>query len=648
MEKNKTTRLKGSWKIIFLVSVIGGIFFSINQIFMLRLLGGPIILSRYLYLMFTLFFPLIFVAKPATKNAPNDYVPWYDVLLFFASFFIGMYFVYYAYDIRIYGWAYTAGIFPTVLSLILLLLLFEGVRRSQGIPFLSFCFLFSIYPLVADKFPAMLNGHPQQFFDLIRLHIMGEQGITGLAFNVFANLIIGFLIFGVVLQVSGGGDFFMNISLWLMGRSRGGPAKVACISSGLFGSLSGSVVSNIITTGTMTIPAMRRTGYSATEAAAIECCASTGGVLMPPVMGSTAFIMATVLNIPYWNVAMGAAIPALLFYLSLAVQTDLSAANKGLKGWPKEEIPPFKQIMLNGWPFIFSFVVLIYCLLYLRIEAWAPFLASLVIIVIMMLRVQTRITISGFLKLIEETGLILTDLAVMIAAVGLIVSSVFVTGLGASFSREIVSFAGGNPYLLLLLGAASSFILGMGMTITAVYLFLAIILTPALETIGFPAFSVHLFLMYWAMLSYITPPVAIGSFAAASMIGGNPFSVGFASMRFGAVLYIVPFLFVMNPELLLIDATSGGLIKSAAICIISIIMFCGALQGYLYYFGNLGTGRSGILKRIILGGGSLLLLMPQTNIKLLGVGLLIVFVALWMLEKRVLMKGGLNIKQDCN
>ncbi len=635
MEKAKQTRLKGFWRIIFIVFVSVGIFFSINQIFMLQLLGGPIILSRYLYLIFTLFFPLIFITKPAAKNAPQDRVPWYDALLFAASFLVGMYFVYWAYDIRIYGWAYTASVFPTVMSILLWLLLFEGVRRSCGIPFLTICFLFSLYPLAADKFPAMFAGHPHQFIDLIRLHIMGEQGITGLPFTVFSNLIIGFLIFGVVLQVSGGGKFFMNIALCLMGRSRGGPAKVACISSGLFGSLSGSVVSNIVTTGTMTIPAMRKTGYPAAEAAAVECCASTGGVLMPPVMGSTAFIMAAVLNIPYLNIALAATIPAVLFYFSLVLQTDLFAAHKGIKGWPKEEIPSFKQTMLEGWPYIFAFAVLVYCLIYLRIEAWAPFLSALAIIVIAMFRAETRFTVQKFIELIQSVGEVLTDLAVMIAAVGFIVSSIFITGLGASFSREIVTYAGGNLYLLLMFGAASSFVLGMGMTITAAYLFLAIILTPALEVIGLPALSVHMFLLYWAMLSYITPPVAIGSFAAASMVGENPFKVGFASMRFGALLYLVPFLFVLNPQILLINATVGGVLTSLLFAVIATLLFCGALQGYLYYFGALGTGFMGLLSRICLGVGALFLAIPQTNVKLWGVGLTVAFVVLWVLQRRL-------------
>ena len=242
---------------------------------------------------------------------------------------------------------------------------------------------------------------------------MGEQGITGLPFTVFSNLIIGFLIFGVVLQASEAGKFFMNIALCLMGRSRGVgqwpvfqrtlwlTQRQCCFQYRDDGNHDYS---------------MRKTGYPAAEAAAVECCASTGGVLMPPVMGSTAFIMAAVLNIPYLNIALAATIPAVLFYFSLVLQTDLFAAHKGIKGWPKEEIPSFKQTMLEGWPYIFAFAVLVYCLIYLRIEAWAPFLSALAIIVIAMFRAETRFTVQKFIELIQSVGEVLTDLAVMIAA----------------------------------------------------------------------------------------------------------------------------------------------------------------------------------------------------------------------------------------
>lgn len=329
--------------------------------------------SQFLYTVVALMLPLVFILWPIKTGIASKRVPWYDLLLFLLAAAVCGYFVYNAERILDNGWEYAAPQTAMVMSFLLWVVVVEAVRRAGGWPLALICGLASVYPIVADKMPGPIQGFPSSPDQTAIYHAMSRESMLGIPLQAFANLVIGFLLFGVALQKTGGGKFFINLAFALLGHVRGGPAKVSIFSSGLMGSMSGSVITNVLTTGVLTIPAMRRVGIGRSYAAGVEACASTGGVLMPPVMGATAFVMASFLNIPYATIALAAVVPSLLFYLGLFVQIDAYAAKYQLKGLPQEELPSLRQTLKEGWYFIFVFALLIWMLFYLRREAIAPF-----------------------------------------------------------------------------------------------------------------------------------------------------------------------------------------------------------------------------------------------------------------------------------
>ena len=305
-----------------------------------------------------------------------------DIIAAITIFFIGIYFSINAENILMSGWDIEAPIFPTVLSIIFIILSLESLRRTGGYFIFSIAVFFTLYPIFADKMPGALWGNTYTLIEAARAHSMGLDSLIGIPMKVAGSLLIGFLIYGVVLSETGGGKFFINIAEALMGKKRGGQAKVAILASGFFGMLSGSPTSNVITSGSLTIPAMKKAGYSSKYAAAIEACASTGGVLMPPVMGTVAFIMASFLNVPYSEILYAALIPGIVFYIALMIQIDLYAGKNNLKPINIEDIPSLRKTIFNGYSYILSLICLIWLLLALKLESEAPFIASLLLLVI--------------------------------------------------------------------------------------------------------------------------------------------------------------------------------------------------------------------------------------------------------------------------
>jgi TRAP transporter 4TM/12TM fusion protein len=395
-------------------------------------------------------------------------------------------------------------------------------------------------------------------------------------------------VFGSALVVTGGGEFFMAFATALLGKTRGGPAKVAILSSGFFGSLSGSVISNVVTTGQITIPTMKRIGYPPTYAGAVEACASTGGALMPPVMGAVAFIMAEYLNVPYSTVVLAALVPALLFYIALLLQADNYAARNGLRGQPAEEIPNLLDVIKGGWFYLFSLAMLIYMLLFMRIESHAPYFATAVLIVSAAIfrKGDDRFGLRKFIDLIEDATKNIVNIVGILVGIGLIVGALSYTGVGPAFSGELLQFAGDNTFLLLVLGAATSFVLGMGMTVSACYIFLALVMGQAVVDAGLDPVAGHLFILYWGMMSYITPPVAVAAVAASSIAGSHPMKTGIMSMRLGIILFILPFLFVYNPTLVL-DGAPLDIIHDVATALAAVWLLASGLEGWLYWVGRI-------------------------------------------------------------
>jgi TRAP transporter 4TM/12TM fusion protein len=421
--------------------------------------------------------------------------------------------------------------------------------------------------------------------------------------------VIGFVMFGAVLQYTGAARFFNNLAFALFGAVRGGPAKVSIFASGLMGSVSGSVVSNVLTTGVVTIPAMKRIGFAPAYAGGVEACASTGGVLMPPVMGATAFVMASFLGKPYVAIAIAALVPSLLFYFALFVQIDGYAAKNGLKGLPRAELPSIRRTFAEGWHYLFVFALLVWMLLVLQRESLAPFYATALLLVINQISPHYRLDWKRLRGLLEGVGGALSELAALLAGVGLIIGALSVTGLAGTLANDLVYLAGNNVYVLLVMGALTSFVFGMGMTITACYIFLAIVLAPPLVNAGFDPVAVHLFMMYWGMVSFITPPVALAAFVAAGIAQAPPMQVGMQSVRLGAAMYFVPFFFVLNPALILRGpAWEIAVVVGTAIVGIGLIAF--ALEGYVLGLGALKRNPAGYAARLVIFLAGLAMALP--------------------------------------
>ena len=609
-------RLRGIARWIWLGLGAVGMVLAINQTFNLSLLGFLPLGNAYLYYLIGLFLATAFIGLPAWAGA-KDQVPWYDWLLAVAALAASLYLGLHGLTIIQQGWDYSAPIEATIAAGVLLTLVLEGVRRAGGPLLLGVALLFGAYPLFADHMPGFLWGTQYSFGETIRAHVMGVESIIGIPMQVVAQLVIGFVVFGAALTATGGGEFFMRFAAALMGRSRGGPAKVAVLASAILGSLSGSVITNILTVGPVTIPTMKRAGYPPHYAAAIEACASTGGTLMPPVMGAVAFIMASFLGVPYSEIIVAAFLPALLFYLALLFQVDIYAARRGLEGLPADEIPDIRETLKDGWPYLLALAMLVYMLLFMRLEAFAPYYSALVLLAISVFNPRHRLNLQRTLAFLTDLTSSLANLVAILAGIGLVVGGLSYTGVAGAFSRELLLYAGGSVPLMLAAGAITSFVLGMGMTVSACYIFLSILLAPALIAAGLNPMASHLFILYWGMMSYLTPPVALAAITAAGLAGSPPMKTGFYAMRLGAILFVLPFLFVINPALIL-QGPWLGIVTAALSATFAIWVLSSAMEGYLYGIGALGWP----LRALVLVAG-LALIYPEHYSDLAGAALVV-------------------------
>ena len=399
--------------------------------------------------------------------------------------------------------------------------------------------------------------------------------------RAYGEVVVGYLVFGVALNYTGGGKFFNDLAFALVGRMRGGAAQVGVISSALQGSISGSVISNVITSGVVTIPAMKRTGFRADYAGGVEAVASTGAVLMPPVMGSTAFVMASFLGKPYGEIALAATVPGLLFYFALMVQIDAYAARLGLSGMKREELPRVGAVMREGWYFHPG--------LRRARDVHAGGAAGGAGAVLRHrdpARDQSDpAAASDGLAAIRgvswrRRAASLAELAALLLGVGFLIGALLMTGLAGTLANDLVYLAGGAPLMLLIMGAITSFIFGLGLTVTACYIFLAIVLAPPLIKAGLDPLAIHMFVLYWGMVSFITPPVALAAFAAAPIAKTSQTKIGIQAMRLGTAIYVIPFCFVLNPALLL-KGDPFVVAVSIVFAFIGIALAASALQGYV-------------------------------------------------------------------
>jgi len=631
--------LTGFWEWLTIGFSILGIVLAVYHIFYFQAFGFMLMDNSYLYLLMTFYLSMTFLFFPLTKKGPQKFIFTIDIFLFFLTLFISSYLAMHGIEIIKRGWGYLAPTHMMVIAVMLWALVLEAVRRTAGASLAIIILVFSLYPLYANHMPGFMEGYTRSFATTANFHALSMTSLLGIPMKVFGIILIGFIIFGVALQASGGGQFFLNLSGALLGSRRGGTAKVAVMSSALFGSLSGSVISNVVTTGSITIPAIKKSGYPAHYAGGIECAASTGGVLMPPIMGATAFVMASFLGVSYGKIALAAAIPSLLAYVGLLIQVDGYAGRHGLKGLPKSDLPLLKETLKEGWFYLLGIAVLLYVLFVIRLESQAPFYSIPFLLGFAMIRKQTRFTLRSFLLFIQSSGKLLCELIAILSGVGMILGALALTGVAAAFAREIVSLAGGSMVFMLILGAFASFVLGMGMTITACYVFLALVLVPALIMVGLNPIAVNLYVMYWGMLSYITPPVALAAFPAAVIAGAKPFRVGLMAMKLGGVKYIVPLFFVLDPALVC-QAGIGDIFQAAISTTIGVFLIGSVLENYMLGIGNLRLWTpAGAVSGAALFVGGFIMGLPGWTMDFLGFGIAVAAVIFILITRSFKMDG---------
>jgi len=437
---------------------------------------------------------------------------------------------------------------------VMIFLLLEATRRAVGWAMVCIAGFFLLQTALSDHFFWIFYGPPSSWFTMIDYLFMRENGIYSIPLMVMATYIFLFILFGAILVRSGAGRFFINVALALTGSRVGGPAKAAVVSSCLMASVSGSAVANVVTTGSFTIPLMKRIGYRPYFAGAVEACSSSGGQIMPPVMGAAAFVIAEFLNRPYLEVALASLFPAVIYFFSIFVMVHFEARKRGLSTISAAELPSLKEELKQGGHLFLSILVIVVLMVAGYTPMFAAFWAIISILVLSALRKETRMTPGDILSALEEGARMAVSVSVACAAAGVIIGCVFVSGLGLKFTTVIVSLAGGNLWIALILTMFASLILGMGLTTTAVYITLAALVIPALIKMGVVPMAAHLFAFYFGLVSAITPPVALASFAAAGIANSNPMQTGWTSMRLGIAKFVLPFVFVFAPGLVFVGS----------------------------------------------------------------------------------------------
>jgi TRAP transporter 4TM/12TM fusion protein len=536
--------------------------------------------EQYLGLFLGLALAAVFVVTRAHPEAPVGRVPWYDWLLAAGGLAVGLHVA-----VRYPSLAYALSVItPDKVALggLAILLTLEATRRLTGWPLVWVAVVCLAYAKFAALFPEPLTARSASWGRLAVYLYLDANGLFGVALTVAAGIVVAFVLFGQALGAVGGDRFLTDLALVAMGRYRGGSAKVAVVSSTLFGTVSGSAVSNVAVDGALTIPLMKRAGYPPHLAAAIEAVASNGGQIMPPVMGAAAFLIAEYLGLSYGEVALAAAIPAGLYYLALFVQVDLEAAKRGLVGLPAAELPRLGPTLRMGGVFAIPLLVLVYGLM---VAGWEPGLAGLAAagaaLGVGALRPATRPSAGRIGIAVVETGRTMLDLTAITALAGLVIGALQLSGFTSRLPLLLVSLAGEHVFGLLVLTAAVCVVLGMSLPTTVVYVTLAVLVGPGLTQLGVHPLAAHLFLFYFGMLSLITPPDCLATYTAAAIARADFWKTGWAGMRLGIVAYVIPFAFVFQPALLG-KAPATDIVLAVAAGAAGVLVLSAGCVGYLF------------------------------------------------------------------
>lgn len=609
-------------KAIFLVTNTVAVVLFIFAWFAIPIGGVVLSGAPYYFLLFALLSVNVFVGLRPTPRSRGP-IGWYDYVL---SSILTACFIYLTVNGKIIAmrmWEPPPTLFHLALAVVIALLALEAARRIAGWAYVVMLVIMATYPLIADRMPGVLFGFPFSFAEVMGDYAYGANGIMGLPGQILGELIPAFLLFAAVMVGMGGGDFFLQLAMALAGRFRGGPAKVAVVASGFFGALSGSAVVNIVSTGSFTIPAMKRLGYPPHYAGAIEACASTGGAIMPPILGGLVFLASMISGIPYADFVVAIVIPAFLYYFSLLVQVDSYAAQTGLKGLSKNELPSVGPILKNGWMFLVALSFLAAGLVYFRWGAISAVYAAGLLFLLLFTNRSTLPTWRRIERAIVNFSGLLNFVVGIFLSLGLVFVGLFKTGMAGALTAWIVNTAGGNLYLVLIVGVVFTLIMGMVGLETLAYIFLAVTMAPAMVTMGnIPPTAAHLFIICFAILGGITPPVAINAFVAAGIAGAPPMKTAFTAVRLGVVLVFIPFFFVLQPALVM-QGTVLQIIYSFLVAMLGIYLLASGIEGFL-----VKAGRLPVLGRLFVAAGGFLVAFPETFTTILGVVIALVGVVI--------------------
>lgn len=580
----------------------------------------PAVRQRALYLLCAMV--ILFLVYPAFSSRSGKGVAWYDYI-FSALSFATCFYAFYNYEDILMRFGISNHT-DQLVFVILTILVLEGTRRlvSPALAFVTLVFL--IYAYFGNYMPGMFQTKAGGLARMADHMFMIPEGIFGSPLGTAATYVSLFVLFSSLLQECGMGDFIQGVALGLTGRSTGGPAKVAVVSSAAFGTISGAAAANVVGTGTFTIPLMKKCGYPPEFAGATEAVASTGGQLIPPVMGAACFIMSEYIGLPYMNIMLAGLMPGFLYYLSCFVTVDIRSKKLGLTGLPKDQLPSVKEHMKMRGHLLIPFALVIYMIVRQYTISYAALVGIIVILLITPLKKETRMSLRHIARAFVDCGKKTVSFGVSCACVGLIIGVTTLTGVGNVLGNYILDISQGNLLLTLVLIMLMSIIMGMGMPTVAVYIVLATVAAPVLVKLGIPTLSAHFFCFYFGILACITPPVAVPAYAAAAIAGSNPAKTGWAAFKMAIPAFLIPYVFIYEPSLMLQEFDPISAIPVIVFCIIGVYLVAAGLEGYMFHDLPLW-------KRIVLFLGGVACIVPEAISSVAG---LAVFAFFSVVERR--------------
>lgn len=618
--------MKGFWNI--LINVIC-VLFAAFQLYTATFGILDAHLQRAIHLAFG--FMLIFLLYPARKSWSRTSMNPLDVIFAVVSAATALYIVIFYQDLVLRAGMNNETDF--IVGLIGTIMVFEAARRVVGWPMITVAFLFMLYAFLGPYIPGIMAHRGvgvQEMFDHL---YFTTEGIFGIPMGVSSTFIYLFILFGSYLEATGLGRFFIDLANAVAGWAAGGPAKVAVLSSGLMGTVSGSSVGNVAGTGSFTIPMMKNLGYRPEFAGAVEAAASTGGQLMPPVMGAAAFLMAEFVGVPYFDVVKAAVIPALLYYIGVWLGVHYEAKKFGLKGTPRDQLPKFKDLFLEKGHLAIPLIVIIYLL----VSGYTPMRAALAAIVLSIvcscLRKSTRIGFGDIVQGLINGSKGVLGVLIACATAGIIIGVVTKTGVGLKVATALLDLAGGQLLPAMFFTMITSLILGMGVPTTANYVITSTIAAPALIQMDIPVLAAHMFAFYFGIVADVTPPVALAAYAGAGIAGANPMRTGVIAAKLAIAAFIVPYIFVLAPELLMIDATAGTICYSALTALVGMWGVSIAMIGFCQNLLN-------IFQRIMFFVGGVCMVIPGAMTDVVGI-VLLVLAFLWQRTNKI--KGAIKM-----